>query len=845
MRGPVLSSKARQQVFWPTILGGPVAGDEAVSSVVGTILMLGITVTIFAGISLGILGYFQDASDPPTATIGALATDTSYILVHRGGQTLDVQGGELIFSVDGAVQRVSLTTFSTALGGTQWNVGQSICVSGPSPPCMLDHRAVTGAMVVVQNRVIAKEGTIRHPAQCAWDVTPPVASNWTQIPADVQMTHDGSVEVQVQFTDDCYGMNATSPPKLFHRINDGTNPAYTAVTMTGSASAWTGMIPDPDWVANRGKTLEYCVGDQVDTGGNQAVVPPCAPRQDLIENTCPSDTTPPTELNWVQTPGDVKTTTVGAITVRVTLTDNCYGVSQTVAPRLFFRINGGTNPAYTDAGLMSLTGTSTWQGTIPSQNWAIQGGKTLEYYVTGQSDRGGNIKSGIGALRGDLIDTNPVSTYVSTNTPAIGTVTNFGAMQSAGDAGAAATLTEAIALRTTTLAATGVVTGQTAAQWTNPSNALISDGAVASTTSATRNLQIALADTLLTGTVTKVQLRAQVAIQGASSGDGFRLRACFGGTCGTQSATVTVGTSATWITFDATAARPGGGTWSWQDLQDLEIRLTNYSTNPTGETWRVDAVEAAITHTGTRSTLGAMATLANPGTYTTPNNAWASNNLYATVASTNAAVTYGIADQVGSPGTVSAVTLAVEASIVGFSDDGFSLQACLGATCAPSSPFLTSAASDSALRFVTTRPGGGSWTWADINALSVQVTALRSGAGDGTWRIDYAWIEVDYNPGNVYNLDIQFDFSGVPAAGTQTLELRYAASSDTFQVWVWDGSTYRVRGSNLNAATMSHWSYVLTASEYNSGAPRIRVMDTIAGASAASLQIDYLRVTSA
>jgi flagellin-like protein len=155
---------------------------------------------------------------------------------------------------------------------------------------------------------------------------------------------------------------------------------------------------------------------------------------------CTVDTSPPTVTGWTQSPPDVDTETSGPVTVDATVSDNC-GVDTSQDPHLHYRVNDGTDPAFTDAGAMSLQSGTTWQGSIPDQSWGAQGGDTLEYEVVDMADQSGN--TGDSTLQQDEIEDAGARAYVQVPfSMDTGTAVNDAAARSADDGGAPATLAE-------------------------------------------------------------------------------------------------------------------------------------------------------------------------------------------------------------------------------------------------------------------------------------------------------------------------------------------------------------------------------------------------------------------
>lgn len=141
--------------------------EECVSSVVGSVLMLVITVTVFSALSVGLLAYFDAQDRPPRAEIVALRGDDTLILVHRGGTPLELTNGRLLLNVEGlGEQEVSLGAFADQTAdGTHWRIGESLCIVGPppvdplEPGCFEEAPAeVHGVLVIHTERVLFEEG---------------------------------------------------------------------------------------------------------------------------------------------------------------------------------------------------------------------------------------------------------------------------------------------------------------------------------------------------------------------------------------------------------------------------------------------------------------------------------------------------------------------------------------------------------------------------------------------------------------------------------------------------------------------------------------------------------------
>lgn len=591
--------------------------EDGVSDVVGSVLMVGITVMTATALGLMLLSFQGPAKqihvetavtvDPGT---GGWGTGDELVRIrHLGGDPMLGSKSEVVIKVGSATTRLTGSGLgSTWLDGVLttgevWDYRMTIAQGAPVSVFVIG--GGTGpATLVSKSSIVAAATTSTNP--CATDTAPPTVLQWSQSPSQVTGQTVGSVVVTAQVTDACYGANPSVTPSLFFRITP--DPAFTNVgPMTSiGANQWRGTIPAQSWSSLVGRNLEYFIGVLTDLGGNAGN---SATRSVTILLDCSSDTTPPTATSLTQNPTDVRSSTTGAVVVTVVVADDCAGVDSATPPKLLYRLNDATNPAFTDLGAMTVVSPTSWSGTIPSQVWATHAGKTLQYYVSGMRDRNGNL--GTSATNSDLVDAINTYTYVATNTPVKGTVAAFANAQSASDSGAEASISEFNAggsLSTQSFNANGIVSalGWTGATVTNvqASDDVRATYSTANPTTANA-LRVALQDPVgSSATVNQVVLYAEVSIINDPN-DQFQLQACFAfGLCsqagiGTAPAApgtaITVGSTDTIIGFDITGLRPGGGTWSVTDTQNLEALVIQIQQGGNSGTWRVDRVWMEVT----------------------------------------------------------------------------------------------------------------------------------------------------------------------------------------------------------------------------------------------------------
>ena len=309
---------------------------------------------------------------------------------------------------------------------------------------------------------------------------------------------------------------------------------------------------------------------------------------------CIFDVSPPSVSTWVQAPADVNTASVGAVTVTATLADDCFGVSQTATPELWWRINPGTNPAFAQAAAMTLTGTSTWQGTIPSAVWATKTGQTLEYELRAMTDLASPAHTGTSVRQADLVDLFTQYTYVGTATVQPGVLANRAGAPSASDSGAVATITEN---GITTFAPTTQVSAGVG--WTAVATDTQTSNDVYATASGNPGaLRLGgYPDPVAAGAITAVKIKVEQSISPFVD-DTWTVQACAaGGACGVATVAQAGSLADSVKTFDVTALRPAAcaAAWTWACINSIETSIQPVKVASADGTWRVDFVTVEVT----------------------------------------------------------------------------------------------------------------------------------------------------------------------------------------------------------------------------------------------------------
>jgi hypothetical protein len=274
-----------------------------------------------------------------------------------------------------------------------------------------------------------------------------------------------------------------------------------------------------------------------------------------------------------------------------------------------------------------------------------------------------------------------------------------------------------------------------------------------------------------------------------------------------------------------------------------EATLSEANTAPAGPLYAVLAANAVVS--------------AGSWTGGTPAgaNGFASDNQYATTTTDATTIQYALADRAGSPGSVTQVVLRAEVVISPWTNDVFQLRGCIGATCTTTQTNRSGLGTEGNISYDITsqidtlHPGATSWSWADVNALNFSLTSSRVAGIDGTWKIDYARVNVTYTPTPTYALDIRMDLNGGLAGTIHDLELQYrlSSSADSVIVQAWDftNSTWNARATQLTSTSSTSWNGFLTNNEWNGGAPRVRFVDANGSvATQVQLMLDYVRVVT-
>lgn len=130
---------------------GSLRSDErGVSEVIGTIMMVGVTVTLMAALSLLVLTW-PLLEDPISANL-RVERGADVDLVHGGGEEIPKGDADIIVTHDGQTTRLPLAAFSAEFAAGDpdlWEVGERLCISCRFAGQTIDRIVVAGPSDVI------------------------------------------------------------------------------------------------------------------------------------------------------------------------------------------------------------------------------------------------------------------------------------------------------------------------------------------------------------------------------------------------------------------------------------------------------------------------------------------------------------------------------------------------------------------------------------------------------------------------------------------------------------------------------------------------------------------------
>jgi flagellin-like protein len=101
--------------------------NNAVSEIIGTVILLGIAISLFSLVQVIALSFPFNANPPSARIVGNIDGNTIYIF-HHGGESLSLNT-KIIFTIDGdsyLKNASEILNINTSDGDNLWNIGEKL-----------------------------------------------------------------------------------------------------------------------------------------------------------------------------------------------------------------------------------------------------------------------------------------------------------------------------------------------------------------------------------------------------------------------------------------------------------------------------------------------------------------------------------------------------------------------------------------------------------------------------------------------------------------------------------------------------------------------------------------------
>ncbi|MHB8634354.1 MAG: type IV pilin [Thermoplasmatota archaeon] len=264
----------------------PATGSEtAVSDILGTIILIAITVVMAGAMATLVLAYPAPSDTPhPNLAVsvnpgqgGWNTGDESIQVSHIGGDAITASDVAIAWSVNGGPTTTLKGSnlgppFSTSANfhiGQTWTHVMTLASTDSVAVSVVTHLPSSALQV----SAVLVPGQIQAGSSCPFDTQAPTAT-YTQTPANLTVATQGSVGVVAALADNCAGVDSSVAPHLFWRLT----PAQATFTDQGAMAPlgnfrWSGNVPAPAstpvyWALQYGQTLQYYVSPVTDLKAN-------------------------------------------------------------------------------------------------------------------------------------------------------------------------------------------------------------------------------------------------------------------------------------------------------------------------------------------------------------------------------------------------------------------------------------------------------------------------------------------------------------------------------------------------------------------------------------------------
>jgi len=142
--------------------------NQAVSEIVGTVLLLGIAIAMFALVQLFAFGLLNENPNSPSVRLIGSYDDTNIIIFHNGGESLP-SNTKILFTINGANTRINVSdddyfylneSNSKEPNNGKWDIGEKI--EYPIPPILLPVNSLSVTVVDVSSNSVIMSATIKE-----------------------------------------------------------------------------------------------------------------------------------------------------------------------------------------------------------------------------------------------------------------------------------------------------------------------------------------------------------------------------------------------------------------------------------------------------------------------------------------------------------------------------------------------------------------------------------------------------------------------------------------------------------------------------------------------------------
>jgi hypothetical protein len=136
---------------------------KAVSSILGTALMLGMAIALFSIVQALAFSFSYNPNPPSARLVGSIDGDTIHVF-HHGGESLSLDT-KITITIDGDVYVKSageILNSTRSNGDNFWNIGEKVSFDRNSHGLSLNGREVTIVVVDVESNSIVMQSTIQE-----------------------------------------------------------------------------------------------------------------------------------------------------------------------------------------------------------------------------------------------------------------------------------------------------------------------------------------------------------------------------------------------------------------------------------------------------------------------------------------------------------------------------------------------------------------------------------------------------------------------------------------------------------------------------------------------------------